>query len=280
MKNRALLPIGLMLMAIAGVWIAVQGGSPSEAESAAADAALAEMPAGDPVTLQFFRNPQPVAAFDLATIDGGTLSSADWRGTVTLVNFWATWCGPCRAEIPDLIRLQKKYAKHLRVIGISEDETPDVVKTFIDEQGMNYPVAMATDQTRAAFPGIAALPTSYLIDREGRIVQKHVGLLNAERTEREARALAGLPVNAVIEQVDPVQRIVLDEGPGAVTEIPGVDLSSIPAESRGEALNKLNAENCTCGCQLSVAKCRVDDPTCGVSLPLARSIVKSFGVKE
>jgi thiol-disulfide isomerase/thioredoxin len=281
MKTRGLLPIGLMLMAVAGVWIAVQGDVASGPEAeAAAEAALMEMPAGDKVTLQFFRNPEPVAKFSLTALDGQKLSSSEWRGKVTLVNFWATWCGPCRQEIPDLIALQKKYGKHLQVIGISQDEAPpDVVKAFVEEQDMNYPVAMSTEDSAAAFPGITALPTSYLIDREGRIVQKHVGMLTKERTEHETRALAGLPVNAVIEQIDAVQRMDLDEGAGELTDIPGIDLTSIPAGQRGDVLKQLNGDDCTCGCQLSVAKCRVDDPTCGVSLPIAREIVASFAGK-
>ena len=281
MKNRGLLPIGLMLMAIAGVWIAMQGEGPGEPVSeAAAEAALMEMPPGEKVTLQFFRNPEPVARFSMATLDGQQLASSEWRGKVTLVNFWATWCGPCRAEIPDLIALQKKYGKHLQVIGISQDEAgPDVVKAFVEDQEMNYPVAMSTDDSSSAFPGITALPTTYLIDHEGRIVQRHVGMLRKDRTELETRALAGLPVNADIQEVDSVDRIELDEGAGDVMDIPGIDLKSIPAEQRGEVLQKLNAKNCTCGCQLSVAKCRVDDPTCGVSLPIAREIVGSYAAK-
>src|SRR5262249_15555989 len=138
--------------------------------------------------------------------------------------------------------------------------------------GMNYPVAMTSPELEKLFPGIAALPTSFIIDREGRIVQKHVGMLNAALTEQETRSLAGLPVNATIERVDQTQKLEL--GPNAqALEIPGVDLGRLSATKRREAIEKLNAESCTCGCDLTIARCRVDDPTCGVSLPIARRIV-------
>ena len=269
-----------MLMAIAGVWIAVQGGPSSPQSEAAAEAALREMPSGPPVTLQFFRNPDPVNPLTMTTLDGQTISTADWRDKVTIVNFWATWCGPCRAEIPDLVALQKKYGKYVQIIGVlSQDEAPEhAIRGFMERYEVNYPIVRETPELSQAFPGINALPTSYIIDRQGRIVQKHVGMLAAERTEMETRALAGLPVNAVIEEIDPVLRMEMHET-AAITEIPGIDLASIPAERRGEVLQKLNEDNCTCGCQLSVAKCRVDDPTCGVSLPIARQIVQSFSPK-
>jgi thiol-disulfide isomerase/thioredoxin len=280
MKTRALLPIGLMLMAIAGVWIAVRSGPPSAESEAAADAALREMPSGPQVTLQFFRNPEPVSSLTMKTLDGRTISTSDWRDKVTIVNFWATWCGPCRAEIPDLVALQKKYAKYVQIVGVlSQDEAPEhAIRGFMERYEVNYPIVRETPELSQAFPGINALPTSYLVDRQGRVVQKHVGMLTPERTEMETRALAGLPVNAVIEEIDPILRMEMNET-AAITEIPGIDLASIPAERRGEVLQKLNEDACTCGCQLSIAKCRVDDPTCGVSLPIARRIVQDFSAK-
>jgi thiol-disulfide isomerase/thioredoxin len=217
-----------------------------------------------------------VPAFITRDLDGREVSTASWRGKVIIINFWATWCGPCRAEIPDLVALQKKYPDRLQVIGISEDEaSPDVVKRFAAEHHINYPVIMMTPEIEKRFPGIGALPTSFIVDRESRIVQKHVGMLLAATTEQETRSLAGLPVNASIEEVDQSQglKLALDNGAQAMT-IPGVDLAVLPVAKRVEALQKLNGQPCTCGCDLTVAKCRVDDPTCGVSLPLAREIVK------
>ena len=229
---------------------------------------------GEPVTLRFFRNPVSLPAFAARDLDGREVSTAAWRGKVLIINFWATWCGPCRAEIPDLVALQKKYGDRLQVIGISEDESsPEVVKRFAADHHVNYPVIMITPDIEKLFPGVGALPTSFIVDRESRIVQKHVGMLQAATTELEIQTLAGLPVNVSIEEIDQPQKVTLDNGAQAMT-IPGLDLSSLPVAKRIEALQKLNKQPCTCGCDLTLAKCRVDDPTCTVSLPLARQIVK------
>jgi len=191
-----------------------------------------------------------------------------------IVNFWATWCGPCRAEIPDLVALQEKYKDTLQVIGISEDEAGvDVVRRFAAEHKINYPVAMMTPEIEKLYPGISALPTSFIVDRNARVVQKHVGMLTARTTEYEARHLSGLPVNVAIEEFDQTQGLKIVNGAQALT-IPGVDLAALPIAKRTEALQKLNSESCTCGCDLTLARCRVDDPSCSVSLPLAQQIVK------
>ena len=266
--------IGVVFLAIAALWIAAREIRRQETDApdaaAASDSTTASASAS---TLRFFKNPSPAKPFTVHTIDDREISLDSFRGKVVIVNFWATWCPPCRAEIPDLIALQQKYRDQLQIIGISEDEDgPPVVKKFIAAHGMNYPVAMTSPEFEKLFPGIAALPTSFIIDREGRIVQKHVGMLNPEVTERETRSLAGMPVDVKIEYVDQTQKLEL--GPNAqALEIPGIDLASLPAAKRRDAIEKLNAQSCTCGCDLSIARCRVDDPTCGVSLPIARRIV-------
>jgi hypothetical protein len=106
-------------------------------------------------------------------------------------------------------------------------------------------------------------------------VQKHVGMLQRAVTEAETRALADLPVQASIEYVDQTQGLKLENGAQA-TNIPGVDLTKLTTEKRTEVLQKLNSQACTCGCDLTVARCRVDDPNCGVSLPLAKQIVQQL----
>jgi thiol-disulfide isomerase/thioredoxin len=240
-------------------------------EAADTDAAGVEQ-----VTLRFFRDPKPAPAFAVRDLDGREISTASLRGKVVLLNFWATWCPPCRAEIPDLVALQEKYKDSLQIIGISEDESGvDGVKRFAAEHKINYPVVMTTPALEKMFPGISALPTSFIVDRESRVVQKHVGMLTARTTEYETRHLAGLPVNAAIEKMDQTQGLKLDNGAQAMT-IPGIDLAALPAAKRTEALQKLNAQSCTCGCDLTVARCRVDDPSCGVSLPLAQELVKQI----
>ena len=272
----------VLLLALGGVlvtWAAaryarqVEGRQPA---SASAAASVPSTPGGEPVTLRFFRDPKPAPAFAVKDLAGREISTASIKGKVVIVNFWATWCGPCRAEIPDLVALQEKYHDTLQVIGISEDEAGvEVVKRFAAEHHINYPVVMTTPEIEKLFPGISALPTSFILDRESRIVQKHVGMLTARTTEYETRHLAGLPVNVAIEEFDQTQGLKIVNGAQA-TSIPGIDLASLPIAKRTEALQKLNAQPCTCGCDLTLARCRVDDPSCGVSLPLAQQIVKQI----
>ena len=276
MNERRALVLVLALGGILVTWAAARYARQVEQRQPAV-AASADPAAGtERVTLRFFRDPKPAPALALKDLDGREIPPAALRGKVVIVNFWATWCGPCRAEVPDLVALQAKYKDTLQVIGISEDEAGvDVVKRFAAEHRINYPIAMMTPDIGQLFPGISALPTSFIIDRESRIVQKHVGMLNARTTEYEARQLAGLPVNASIEEFDQAQGLKIVNGAQA-TAIPGVDLASLPIAKRTEALQKLNAQPCTCGCDLTVARCRVDDPSCSVSLPLAKDIVKQI----
>jgi len=263
--------LAAMLVVVAGgVWAAWRVTRPG--------ATLEDAPSGEKITLRFYRNPAPAPVVAMRDLDGHPISPADFRGKVLLVNFWATWCPPCRAEIPDLVALQAKYAGRLQIIGISQDEgSVEIVRQYAAERRINYPIVMMTPELEKAFPGIAALPTSFVIDREGRVVQRHVGMLNANVTEQETRALAGLPVNASIEEVDRAQPAKLENA--QATQIPGIDLSALSPQRRVEALQKLNTEPCTCGCENTVAKCRVDDPKCATSLPLAQRIVQEIAAQ-
>jgi thiol-disulfide isomerase/thioredoxin len=230
----------------------------------------------DGTVVRLLRERQPVPPFKAIDVQGRPLATADYRNKVILVNFWATWCPPCREEIPDLIALQNKYRDQLQIIGISQDAgDAGAVAQFAAAHGMNYPVVMTTPEIERLFPNVYALPTSFLVDREGRIAQKHVGMLNPSLTEIEARALAGLDVNARVEYVEDDDKVRLQNAAQA-NKIPGVDLSTLTAEKKTQALQQLNTEHCTCGCGLTVAQCRLDDPNCAVSLPLAQSIVKKI----
>ena len=233
-------------------------------------------PAGEPAVVELLKDPAPVSDFTVTDLDGRSISSADLRGKVVLVNFWATWCPPCRAEIPDLIKLQDKYRDKLVVLGISEDEIPaDEVKAFVVAQKMNYPVVMTRPELAKIFRGVSALPTTFVISREGKIEQRHVGMLNAEQAELEAQVLLGLNQNARIERVDDPATVRLKNAAQA-TSIPGVDLAKLTPAKRTEAIKALNADDCTCGCGLTLAECRINDPTCSISLPLAQKMVEKI----
>ena len=266
---RYLLWAAVVLAASAAVWSMVR-------YTRAVDERLTRSLSPEEITLRFFKDPQAVKPFRVTSLDGRTITSDSLRGKVVLVNFWATWCPPCRAEIPDLVALQEKYPDHLQILGISEDEgSVDVVRQFAAEQKVNYPIVMLTPELEEIFRGVNALPTSFVVDRDGRIVQKHIGLLNASVTEHETRVLAGLTLNARIERVDPEAPVGLENAAQA-KEIPGIELAKLTPDQRTEALQKLNTAGCTCGCGLSVARCRVEDPHCPVSLPLAQKMVEGI----
>src|ERR1700731_2437417 len=125
--------------------------------------------------IRFIRDPDPATEFAVKGIDGGAVNLAAARGKVVLLNFWATWCGPCRMEVPDLVELQKKYRDRLQVIGlVVDDADEDAVRKFAKRYSINYPVAMATDDMRIQFGGVPALPTSFIVDSQGRAVQKRI----------------------------------------------------------------------------------------------------------
>jgi thiol-disulfide isomerase/thioredoxin len=230
--------------------------------------------------VKLLKDAAPLADFTITDLDGRQISSASLRGKVVLVNFWATWCPPCRAEIPDLIALQQKYRDQVVVIGISEDESPvDTVRAFAREQKINYPIAMTTPELAKIFRGVAALPTTFVIDRDGKLAQRHVGLLNAQETDLEAQVLTGLNKNARIERVDDPAKVRLENAAQA-TSIPGVDLTKLTAAQRTEAIKALNADDCTCGCGLTLAECRINDPDCSISLPIARKLVAEMVARQ
>ena len=177
--------------------------------------------------IRFVRDPDPAPDFQLKDLAGKDLSLASAHGKVVLLNFWATWCGPCRAEIPSLIELQNRYKERLQIIGlVADDDDPDAVKQVIDSEGINYPVAIANDNIRLAYGGIPALPTLFVINSEGRIVQKHVGLFNPALYETEVRALLDLPIAAKVETFEDTGEIFLKHADRA-TMLPGVNTDEV-----------------------------------------------------
>jgi len=228
---------------------------------------------GKGLELQFSDKPVPLPALSLTDLDGKPLQPASWKGKVVLVNFWATWCGFCVQEMPDLVALQDRYRDQLVIVGLSTDTVPPAeVKAFAARKGLNYPVAMAGDAVQQAFGGIPGLPSTFVVNPSGEIVQRHVGLLDPARTEHEVRVLANLPSEASVQLVKDTGQVLLANAAFA-TEIPGIDLSGLTPKQKQEVLTRLNTDRCTCGCGLTLAQCRINDPTCDVSLPLAQKIV-------
>src|SRR5713101_228402 len=242
-------------------------------QAAHAAAVSQAQPAQEANVIQFVKNPGAAPGFQLNDLDGKPLSLGAAKGKIVLLNFWATWCGPCRAEIPDLVDLQKRYADKLEIIALATDEDDaDEVRRFVLESGINYRVAMISEEVRRDYGGIAALPTSFVIDAQGRIVQKHVGLNDPTIYELEVKAILGEPIHAKVEYFEDNGQIFLKNAERA-TELPGVDFSKLSAKQKSVALRRMNAEFCDCGCKLTLAQCRINDSACRVSLALTAKVV-------
>jgi len=124
--------------------------------------------------------------FYLPQLTGGQLTLSAYRGKVVLLDFWATWCDPCRDEIPRFVDLQTKYGTQgLQIIGVSMDDGPEPVQEFYRRFNMNYPVVMGNAKTGELYGGILGLPVAFLIGRNGRIYSRHIGATDASIFESE-----------------------------------------------------------------------------------------------
>ena len=227
--------------------------------------------------IKFVANPDPAPDFKAKDLNGNDINLESLKGKVVLLNFWATWCGPCRAEIPGLIQLQTTYKERLQIIGLAVDvEDENELRSVVKEESINYPVVVTTPEVRMAYGGITALPTVFVVNPEGKVVQKHVGLFNPVLYETEVRSLLNLAVAARVETFEDTGEIFLKHADRA-TMLPGVNTSSLTPEQRMLALHKFNAESCSCGCKFTLAQCRIYDPACQISKDRTAAIVKEVG---
>jgi cytochrome c biogenesis protein CcmG/thiol:disulfide interchange protein DsbE len=135
---------------------------------------------------------KPAADFTLPGVDGKTVKLSSFKGKVVILDFWATWCPPCRQEIPDFISLQKQYgSKGLQIVGVALDqEGKDVVKPFVKEQGINYPIGLDPESSvPPSYGGVRGIPTTFVIDKKGNIVKKYVGAKPRATFEADIKAL-------------------------------------------------------------------------------------------
>jgi peroxiredoxin len=132
--------------------------------------------------------------FSLKDADGRSVNLADYKGKVILLNFWATWCGPCKIEIPWFVEFEQKYKDQgFAVLGVSmDDEGWEVVKPYIAKYKVHYRVLLGDDMVADQYGGVDSLPTTFLIDKQHRIASIHVGLVGKNDYEREIQELLGV----------------------------------------------------------------------------------------
>jgi peroxiredoxin len=136
---------------------------------------------------------KPAPEFTLTDANGSSVKLSDYRGKVVLLNFWATWCGPCTLEIPWFIEFEQQFkSRGFEVVGISmDDDGWAAIKPYVTEHKMNYRVLLGNDSVSQLYGGVEALPTSFVIDRDGRIASVHVGLAGKDEYLNEVQSLLG-----------------------------------------------------------------------------------------
>jgi thiol-disulfide isomerase/thioredoxin len=220
--------------------------------------------------------------FTLTSLSGEKIDLQDYRGKVVLLDFWATWCGPCRIEIPGFVQLQNKYGSQgFAVIGVSMDDGPEPVRRFYKDFRMNYPVAMGSDKLGMLYGGIFGLPTTFLIGRDGRIYAKHEGLTDASVFESEIRELLAAAPGREVADFKTVGYTAAKEiqtsTPAEVNSVvPGVDVSKLSPAELKQFEKILTDQKCSCGCGFTVLKCRQVDSSCQVSLQTAKDEYAKF----
>ncbi len=139
----------------------------------------------------------PAPDFALTSLDGTTLRLSDFRGKAVLLNFWATWCGPCKIEMPWFVDLQKEYGSQgLQIVGVAmDDASKEDIAKFAKDMGVNYPILIGKESVGDEYGGVPALPESFFIGRDGKIVDKIIGLEGkADIEEAIKKALNTRPV--------------------------------------------------------------------------------------
>src|SRR3972149_3015087 len=137
----------------------------------------------DQMNEQVKDNKNKAPDFNLVSTDGKKINLSDYKGKIVILDFWATWCGPCRMGVPDLVSIQKEFKDKVAVIGISLDDkrTMDDILPFMKEYGINYPVVYGTNQVVVDYGYIQAIPTTFIINAKGFIVDQYVGLVAKEK---------------------------------------------------------------------------------------------------
>lgn len=136
--------------------------------------------------------------FSLQSLDGKTVRLSDYRGKAVLLNFWATWCAPCKIEMPWFVELQKQYGPDgLQIVGVAmDDASPKEIGDFAKEMGVNYPVLIGKEAVGDAYGGVQFLPESFYIDRSGKVLDKAFGLKGRGEIEDNVKKIVASPALA------------------------------------------------------------------------------------
>lgn len=148
----------------------------------------------DAASVRALKDRKPAPDFVLKDANGAAVKLSDYKGKVVLLNFWATWCGPCKVEIPWFIEFQQQYKdKGFEVLGVAmDDEGWQAVKPYLTERKVNYRVLLGNDSVTQLYGGVDSLPTTFVIDKEGRIASAHVGLVAKNEYLDEIESLLGV----------------------------------------------------------------------------------------
>jgi thiol-disulfide isomerase/thioredoxin len=185
-RRGAWLAMGSVALALGLLWAASDLTQPPAFESGGTVASDGE----GPPDASFAGKPAPLN-FTLKDMNGVDVNLESFKGRVILLNFWATWCGPCKLEIPDLVELQHDYGDDLVVLGFSVDDTVEQLRPYASEYKMNYPVlvGLGHENVQEAYGPLFGIPVTVLIGRDGRIAKKMSGIRSKQQFEREIKAL-------------------------------------------------------------------------------------------
>ncbi|HXH23602.1 MAG TPA: redoxin domain-containing protein [Vicinamibacterales bacterium] len=182
-RKAAWLAMGAVALALALIWIAPGIDQPHTDDAATLGFdAVGGAEVGEPARLDL----------TLKDMNGADVTLSSFQGKIVLLNFWATWCGPCRVEIPDLVKLQERYRDDLVVLGVMvQDKMDENVPEFAEQFAINYPLLDGNDRpdVEAAYGPFYGIPATIIIDRQGRVAKKHSGIGSFEQFEREIKAL-------------------------------------------------------------------------------------------
>jgi peroxiredoxin len=189
----AVTAVALLAIAIPFVWQPHVEAEPASASASTDPGPAAAAHGDDPATAACMANPKP-ANFDftMKDVDGNQVSLSAYKGKVVLLNFWATWCGPCKAEIPGFVRLQEKYRDQgLVIVGYSVDDTAEKAKAYAAQYKMNYPILLGEgrEEVQDAYGPIWGIPASFIISKDGKVCRKHMGIAPEAVFEKEVVAL-------------------------------------------------------------------------------------------